>query len=82
METLPVLLKYVLYNAAATAAGIFYWMAVENMQPLEIRQRTHQKLVFVFLISLVLTPFGAWMISSIFRMRKIAPTLLDGGKMK
>jgi hypothetical protein len=82
METLPVLLKYVLYNAAATAAGIFYWMAVENMQPLEIRQRTHQKLVFVFLISLVLTPIGAWVISSILRMRKIAPTLLNGGKMQ
>jgi len=75
MESLPDILKYFLANAGATLSGIFYWMTIENMQPLDMKQRIHQKLAFVFILSLLITPVGAWVVSSILRVRKIAPTL-------
>ena len=75
MESIPDLLKYFLANAGATLSGVFYWMAVENMQPLEFKQKVHQKLYVVLFLSLLLTPLGAWAVSSIVRIRKIAPSL-------
>jgi hypothetical protein len=77
MDSIPDFLKYFLANAGATLSAIFYWMAVENMQPLEIKQKVHQKLALVFILSLLITPVGAWIVSAIFRIRKIVPTLSD-----
>jgi hypothetical protein len=79
MDSLPEFLKYFLANAGATMTAIFYWMAVENMQPLEVKQKVHQKLGLVFILSLLITPLGAWVVSSIIRIRKIAPTLKNAG---
>lgn len=79
MDSIPEVLRYFLANAAATLSAIFYWMAVENMQPLEIKQKVHQKLALVFILSLLITPFGAWVVSSIIRIRKIVPTLKNAG---
>lgn len=75
MESLLDLLKYFGLNAGATFAGILYWMAIENMQPVELKQKEHQKLSVVLVLSLLFTPIGAWVISTIIRIRKIALTL-------
>jgi hypothetical protein len=79
MDSIPIYLTYFLANAGATVSAIFYWMAVENMQPLEIKQKVHQKLALVFVLSLLITPVGAWVVSAIIRIRKIAPTLKNAG---
>jgi hypothetical protein len=79
MDSIPEVLKYFLANAAATMGAVFYWMAVENMQPLEIKQKVHQKLALVFILSLLISPFGAWVVSSIIRIRKITRTLKNAG---
>jgi len=75
MDSIPIYLTYFLTNAGATASALFCWMAIENMQPLEIKQKVHEKLALVFILSLLITPVGAWIVSAVIRMRKIAPTL-------
>ena len=79
MDAIPVSLTYFLANVGGTVGAIFYWMAVENLQPLEIKQKDHKKLALVFILSLLITPVGAWVVSAIIRMRKIAPTLKNAG---
>jgi predicted permease len=77
MDSMPDVLKYFLGNAAATMSAIFYWMAVENMQPVELKQKVHQKLALVFFLSLLITPFGAWIASVVLRVRSIPPSPKD-----
>ncbi len=67
MDSFPTILIYFLLSAGATACGIFYWMAIENMQPQEVKSSTRRKLAHVFLLSLIFTPFGAWIISNIVK---------------
>ena len=75
MDSIPEVLKYFLANAGVTMSAIFYWMAIENMQPLEVKQKVHQKLGLVFILSLLISPLGAWVVSAIIGIRRIAPTL-------
>jgi hypothetical protein len=56
MRTLDVLMYFAL-TASATAAGLCYWMAVQNMH------RKRFKLFWVFIVSFLITPFGAWIVS-------------------
>ncbi len=80
MDSIPLVLKYFLFNAGATISGILYWMAIENMQPIELKQTEHKKLVFVFILSLLITPIGAWVVSTIMRLVKISPMIKSAGK--
>jgi hypothetical protein len=56
MRTLDVLMYFAL-TAVATAAGLCYWMAVEAMH------RKGFKVFWVFILSILITPFGAWIVS-------------------
>jgi hypothetical protein len=50
--------------ACATGSGLVYWMAIENLV------KVKSKFVLVFILSLFLTPLGAWIISLIFKARQ------------
>ena len=77
MGSIPSVLAYFAANAIATLAGMLYWMAVENFQRLEAKQKTHHKLALVLVLSLLISPMGAWVVSIVVRLRKIAPTLKE-----
>lgn len=62
MESIPLFLRYLLVGSTGTMCGIFYWMAMENLH--EQRFRTF----YVFALSLLLTPVGAWVVSTILRL--------------
>ena len=64
MRSLSPFLLYFLYTAGATASGIFYSMALDNMKHHE------QRSIHVFVLSLMLTPLGAWFISTITRIKE------------
>jgi hypothetical protein len=66
MESIPDMLKYLLFSAGATVSGILYWMSIENMKS------SSHKLFYVFLLSLFLTPAGAWVVTTILRITKIS----------
>jgi hypothetical protein len=62
METIPAVLKYLLIGSTSTVCGILYWMAMENM-------RYHRfRTFYIFTLSFLLTPVGAWVISVILRL--------------
>ena len=64
MRSLSPFLLYFLYTAGATASGILYSMALENM-------KHHQRrAIHVFVLSFALTPLGAWFISTITRIKE------------
>ncbi len=69
MEHLSPLLLYFLITSGATVNGLFYWMAVENLGKIKL------KFVFTLFLSLLLTPFGAWVISLIFKTRHLKKEL-------
>ena len=75
MGSIPILLQYFLFNAVATVSGILYWMSIENMQPVEQKRKDHKKLVFVFILSLLISPVGVWIVSTIIRLNKITPAV-------
>lgn len=60
MRMLDVLM-YLLLTASATGAGLCFWMAVENMQ------RKGFKIFWVFILSILITPFGAWIVSLVVK---------------
>jgi hypothetical protein len=60
MRTLDVLMYFIL-TASATATGLCYWMAVQNMH------RKGFKVFWVFIVSLLITPFGAWIVSLVLK---------------
>jgi hypothetical protein len=69
MDAIPKYLLYFLIAVGSTGTGIIYWMAMENM-----KDSKHQTL-YVFLLSIFLTPYGAWIVTSIVRMRRISHEL-------
>jgi hypothetical protein len=62
METIPTVFNYLLIGSTATVCGILYWMAMENMR--EQRFRTF----YIFTLSFLLPPVGAWVVSVILRL--------------
>ena len=60
MKTLDIL-AYFMLTASATAAGVCYAMAVETIR------RKGFKLFWVFVLSLLITPFGAWIVSLVLK---------------
>jgi len=53
-------------SASGTVCGILYWMSMENMRV------KRYKVIHVFLLSLFLTPVGAWIVSTIYRFGEIS----------
>jgi NhaP-type Na+/H+ or K+/H+ antiporter len=66
MDGLNPLLKYFLATSAATAMGLLYWMAVANLEKYKM------KFVLALLLSLLLTPAGAWIVSLILKARQLS----------
>ncbi len=61
MTELSPVLRYFAYTAAATISGLFYWLAAENF-------REHKyRFLYALSLSVLLSPFGAWVISTIVR---------------
>lgn len=59
--TIMDILMYFALTAFATAAGLLYSMCLENMQ------RKGFKTIWAFLLSLLVTPFGAYLASLVLR---------------
>jgi hypothetical protein len=80
MEFVTFIPLYFLLTVGSTAAGLLYWISVENIQPVEMKQLKHRKTMLIFILSLLVSPVGAWVITSIVRMRRIVPTLRTTGE--
>ncbi|MDR3666607.1 MAG: hypothetical protein P4L35_07185 [Ignavibacteriaceae bacterium] len=57
MEHINPFLIYFSFTTSATISGVLYWMAIDNMQ------KVKYKFVLALFLSLLLTPFGAWVVS-------------------
>ena len=57
MDHINPLLMYFTVASCATINGVLYWMAVENLH------KVKYKFVLASILSLFLTPFGAWVVS-------------------
>jgi hypothetical protein len=62
MESVPLYLTILMGSLAATGSGILYWMAMENMRD------TKHRGITVFLLSVILSPAGAWVVSTIYQL--------------
>jgi len=71
MRMLDVLMYFAL-TVGCTAAGLCYWMAVETMQ------RKGFKVYWVFILSILITPFGAWIVS--LALKEAAPPIDKPGE--
>ena len=57
---------------SSTALGLMFWMALKNFESLS------NKLTYVILLSLFLTPVGAWFVSLFYKMRESTIALRSG----
>lgn len=64
-------LFYFLSSTGATLCGVLYWMSVQNMGD------RHYKLLHVGLLSIFLTPVGAWVVTSLVRMGDLSQKLKE-----
>lgn len=65
-------LRYFLTSIGATISGILYWMSVQNLGD------RRYKLLHAGLLSIFLTPFGAWVVTSLVRMRDLSRSMKGG----
>ena len=61
MEHINPLLLYIAASTGATACGLLYWMAIENLGKVKV------KYALTFSLSMFLTPFGAWVVSLVLK---------------
>jgi len=68
-------LTYFASNAGAVIAGLIFWWTLENMQPIEQPRRKLEKLPQVILLSILLTPLVALIISLFVRSRRLVQSV-------
>ena len=73
MNSLPWVLQYFLANVAGTISGIIYWMTIENLQPSRPQPRKFERLWLAALLAVLITPLGAWFVSSVMKIRRNTP---------
>ena len=66
------ILRYFLYSSGATVCGVLYWISVQNLG------ERHYKLVYVGLLTIFLSPFGAWAVTALVRMGDLSKKLKEG----
>jgi hypothetical protein len=71
MDSLLPILKYLGTNAGAVLVAMFYSWAVQNMQPVQKQEDKVEKLPLVVVLSLLITPFGAWIVSVFMKSRRV-----------
>ena len=59
-----VILLIILALCSSTALGLMFWMALKNFESLS------HNLTYVIVLSLFLTPAGAWFVSLFYKMRE------------
>lgn len=64
-----VILLILLALCSSTALGLMFWMALKNFESLS------NNLTYVIVLSLFLTPAGAWFVSLFYKMRESTITL-------
>ncbi len=64
------LLLYFSASITATLAGLLFYMAVENLHPPGDAQGRRRQILTIAILSVLLTPLGAWFVSVVFRLRK------------
>jgi hypothetical protein len=79
MESMNPLLKYFAANGLATFCGIIYWMTIENFQQRKIGEEKQKYFALVMILSLLLTPIGAWVVSMLSKLRRLAPAIKEAG---
>ncbi len=72
MNSIPVVAQYFIGTIAATMSGIIYWQIIENLQPKRLEPRRFEKLWLAALLSVLITPLGAWFVASSIKMRRMA----------
>jgi hypothetical protein len=72
-------LTYFAGNAGAVIAGLIFWWTIENMQPIEQPRRKLEQLSQVILLSMLLTPLVALIISLFIRSRKLMESVKHSG---
>ena len=61
MEQINPFLMYFTIACGTTVCGVLYWMIVENLA------KVKYKFVLSFILSVILTPVGAWIISLVLK---------------
>jgi hypothetical protein len=69
IEHINPLLLYIAVSACATVYGLLYWMAIENLGKVKF------KYALTFILSMFLTPFGAWVVSLVLKARQLGKEL-------
>jgi multisubunit Na+/H+ antiporter MnhG subunit len=71
MDAIPPVLRYFAMTSTATLSAIFFSLAVENWK------NSKYKYVLAFIASLLLTPVGAWVISTFSRINSLQSQQAD-----
>jgi len=67
------LLTYFAISISATMAGLMFYMAVGNLDESVISDGKTKYIILGIGLSALCTPFGAWLISAIMKMKKLPP---------
>ena len=71
-------LAYLASNAGAVIAGLIFWWSIENMQPIEQPRRKLEQLPLVIVLSVLLTPLVALIVSLVIRSRRLVQSVKQG----
>ena len=80
MDSVPAILQYFIFTVGATMTGVVYWLTIENLQPLQPQPRKFEKLWLAAVLCVLISPLGAWVVSSVLKIRSTVPTLKDTNK--
>jgi len=65
------ILTYLGANTGAVIAGFLFWWTLQNMQPLDHIKKRPEQLSVVIILSILLTPIGATIVSLFVRSRRL-----------
>jgi hypothetical protein len=68
-----VLLLYLVATTSTTVAGLMFYMAIINLEGSDVLKKQGKQLLLIIALSILFTPLGAWLISSVVRLKKLPP---------
>jgi len=74
------ILIYLASNAGAAFVGLIFWWTLENMQRVEHPRRKLEQLPVVIVLTILLTPLGAMVVSLLVRSRRLVQSVKGGSE--
>ncbi|GJQ21394.1 MAG: hypothetical protein HBSIN02_17490 [Bacteroidia bacterium] len=74
---LMTVLRYLAINCGAVLTGLIFCWALQNLQPLDRTKKRPERVPLLIILTIFLTPVGAFLVSLILRSRTLLRDIKD-----